>query len=139
MNPLDPSLSVLVVDDADSFFLMRHLLQKGGVTGDISHADGEDAAMEYLRQFETSSEALPLAALVNVDTPSSRGHEIIQWIRSYPGLKEVLVFALSSSTAARDIARAYESGADSYIVKYPKPSMLAELFSKAMKARLLPA
>ena len=138
MNRLDQSLSVLVVDDDDSFFLMRHLLQKGGITDDINHAGGEDEAMEYLRQFGGSSESLPVA-VVDVDAPFSRGYELIKWIRNCAGLKELLVFALGSSAAEQDVARACESGADSYIVKYPKPSTLAEFFSKAMKARLMPA
>ena len=49
--------------------------------------------------------------------PATNGFEVLQWLRSQPDLKRLLVVVLTSSNLQADVDRAYELGANSYLVK----------------------
>ena len=49
--------------------------------------------------------------------PRKDGFEVLEWIRGQPSLQGLIVVVLSSSRQDRDISRAYELGANSYVVK----------------------
>jgi two-component system response regulator len=49
--------------------------------------------------------------------PKVNGLEVLQRIKSSPALKSIPVVMLTSSAEDADIARAYELGVNSYIVK----------------------
>jgi len=49
--------------------------------------------------------------------PDTDGFEVLQLLRSEPELKRLLVVVLTSSTLQADVDRAYELGANSYLVK----------------------
>ncbi len=60
---------------------------------------------------------LPDLILLDVKLPKIDGFQILEHIRQHPDLKLVPVIILSSSAEERDICRAYELGANSYLVK----------------------
>jgi CheY-like chemotaxis protein len=49
--------------------------------------------------------------------PRKDGFETLEWLRQQPGLKRIVVIVLSSSSELADINRAYDLGANSYLVK----------------------
>jgi CheY-like chemotaxis protein len=49
--------------------------------------------------------------------PGTDGFGVLQWARAEPGLKRLLIVVLTSSALQSDIDRAYEAGANSYMVK----------------------
>jgi len=49
--------------------------------------------------------------------PKVDGFEALQWIRNQPGLRRLLVIVFSSSGEAGQINRAYDLGANSYLIK----------------------
>jgi len=59
--------------------------------------------------------------------PRKNGFEVIQWVRQQPGLKRLPIVVLTSSREDPDINRAYELGANTYLVKPVKPENLVEL------------
>ena len=49
--------------------------------------------------------------------PGTDGFEVLQWVRAQPELMRLLIVVLTSSNLQADVDRAYELGANSYLVK----------------------
>jgi CheY-like chemotaxis protein len=82
--------------------------------------DGEQA-IDYLSGKGSYSQRdryrLPFLLLLDLKMPGMDGFEVLQWVRSEPNLKRLLVVVLTSSNLQADVDRAYEPGANSYLVK----------------------
>jgi CheY-like chemotaxis protein len=60
----------------------------------------------------------PALVLLDLQLPRRSGHEVLEWLRAQEeGLRRLPVVVLTSSREPRDINRAYELGANSYLVK----------------------
>jgi len=55
--------------------------------------------------------------LLDLKMPGTDGFEVLEWLRNEPQLKRLLVVVLTSSNLQADVDRAYELGANSYLVK----------------------
>src|SRR5205807_192217 len=45
------------------------------------------------------------------------GFEVLRWIRQQPHLKDVRVVVLTGSDSMRDVTKAYQAGANSFLIK----------------------
>jgi len=54
---------------------------------------------------------------MDLKMPRKSGLEVLEWVRRQPGLKRLPIIVLTSSNQSPDINRAYELGANSYLVK----------------------
>lgn len=115
MSPRDTAARILLVEDnPGDVGLVREALSHGRVLNELEVlADGE-AAIARLRD---ASLELPHLVLLDVNLPGRDGHEVLADIRADPRLRPVPVIMLTTSAAPEDVARAYESGANSYIRK----------------------
>ena len=59
----------------------------------------------------------PVLVLLDLKLPRRSGLEVLEWIRAQTGLKRLPVVVLTSSKEATDVNRAYDLGANSYLVK----------------------
>ena len=71
--------------------------------------------------------ALPHLALLDLKMPRVNGFELLTRIRREPTLRRLPVVVLSSSNHAIDVKQAYDSGANSYLVKPIDFKALVEL------------
>jgi CheY-like chemotaxis protein len=55
--------------------------------------------------------------LLDLKMPRKSGHQALEEIKGNPELKRIPVVVLTTSKAEEDIVRAYNSGANSFIVK----------------------
>jgi CheY-like chemotaxis protein len=78
--------------------------------------DGEEA-VRYLLHEERGNR--PDLILLDLNLPRVHGHELLRMIKTNSDLHTIPVVILTSSRAPSDIARAYNSGANSYIQKPP--------------------
>src|SRR5579859_2859916 len=69
----------------------------------------------------------PSCVLLDVKLPSVSGLDVLGWIRQQPNLKRLPVIMLTSSLLAADINKAYDLGANSYLVKPPDLDSLIDL------------
>lgn len=87
----------------------------------IHVASSGQAALAYLcnRKGSTRRSAGPLPDLILLDLkmPGEDGFAVLRQIKMAPGLRRLPVIILTSSREDRDRARAYDNGANSYIVK----------------------
>ncbi|HXT10357.1 MAG TPA: response regulator [Candidatus Angelobacter sp.] len=113
---------ILVADDsAEDFALLKRAFQECAVDLDLfSVRDGEET-INYLSgddQFrDRAAHPLPQFILLDLKMPRMDGFDVLVWLHKQPRLKRLPVLVLSSSDQEMDVNRAYELGANSYIVK----------------------
>ena len=115
------STVLLVEDDVNEVFLMQRAFQKAGLKNPLQVARDGQEAIDYLNhqgQFiDTMRYPSPALMLLDLKMPRKNGFEVLEWLRQQPGLKPLIVIVLSSSSLITDINRAYDLGANSYLVK----------------------
>jgi CheY-like chemotaxis protein len=113
---------ILVAEDSeDDLMILRLAWQKSGLGYPMQVAKNGAEAIEYLkgegRFADRGAFSLPRLLLLDLNMPRTNGFEVLSWIRSKPGLKRSWVMVLSSSRDPKDIDRAYDLGANAYVVK----------------------
>jgi len=95
--------------------------------------DGQEA-IDYLSgedQFaDRKAHPFPRLLLLDLKMPKVDGFEVLHWLQGHPELRRMLVAVLTSSSESRDVTRAYDLGANSYLVK---PQSLDDLVAMATK------
>jgi CheY-like chemotaxis protein len=126
-----------VEDEATDVLLLQLALQEAGIALPIQVATDGQIAIDYLSgagAFADRKEfPLPCLVLLDLKLPRKSGFEILQWMRAQPLLRRIVVIVLTSAEHERDIAQAYELGANSYVIK---PMDIAE---RQQTCRLLKA
>jgi CheY-like chemotaxis protein len=117
-----PSFSVLhVEDDANDVLLVQRAFRKSSAPATLNAVSDGDKAIAYLSGVEefANREKFPLPHLVLLDLkmPRKSGLEVLAWIRGQPALRRLVVVVFTSSKHDQDINKAYELGANSYLVK----------------------
>jgi CheY-like chemotaxis protein len=112
---------LLVEDDPNDMLLIERAFAKAGLKENLKMvADGEQA-IDYLSGRDIygsrNKYPLPFMLLLDLKMPGANGFEVLQWVRANPELKRLLVVVLTSSNHQADIDRAYDLGANSYLVK----------------------
>lgn len=112
---------LLVDDDLNDRTLLRRAFLKAAPEMDLRMAKDAFEAEDYLTGREPYSNRLahPLPSLILLDLkmPRRSGIEFLSWLRQQEELAEIPVIVLSSSQESSDIARSYDLGARSYLVK----------------------
>lgn len=117
MNEL--STVLLVEDNPDDADLIEHAFRKVKIANPIAIVDNGDKAVAWLEGAPPYQERGPLPVLVLLDLklPRRSGFEVLEWIRAHESTKRLTVVILTSSNQTPDIQRAYDLGANSYLVK----------------------
>lgn len=122
---------LLVEDDANDVVLVKRAFKQAKVANPLQVArDGEEAVAYLAGAGEFADrERFPLPAIILLDLkmPRKSGLEVLEWLRAQPGLKRLPVVVLTSSKENRDINRAYELGANSYLIKPVSFNNLTEM------------
>ena len=110
-----------VEDDPNDILLVQRALKKTNAPVQIHAVNDGDSALAYLvgQDHFADREKSPLPDLVLLDLkmPRKSGLEVLGWIREQSALKRIIVVVFTSSKHDQDIIRAYELGANSYLVK----------------------
>jgi len=132
------STSVLIAeDDPSDAFLLRRAFAAAEVPATLHFVRDGQEAIDYLEGENSFSDRathpLPDLMLLDLKMPRLNGFDVLDWLRKKPGLKRLLVTVLTSSDQPRDINRAYDLGANSYLLKPHNSSQLAELVRRIQK------
>jgi DNA-binding response OmpR family regulator len=116
------SQTVLLIEDAsDDILTMGRAFSRAGVDAGLSVVRDGEEAVSYLRRAtgedSVRREPLPSLILLDLNLPKKSGLEVLSWIRGQASLKRVPVVVLTSAWNDADVDRAYELGANSYLVK----------------------
>ena len=123
---------IMVVDDRDDdLVLIRRAFERAHVLNPIVGISSGDEAILYLKgdgKYANRREfPLPELVLLDLKMPKTDGFEVLEWIRSQRGLSSIRVVVLTSSDQIKDVNRAYELGANSFITKPITPQQFTEL------------
>jgi CheY-like chemotaxis protein len=122
---------LLAEDDENDVFFMERAFKQAQIANPLFRVkDGEDA-ISYLKGEEPfadrNSHPIPYLMLLDLKMPRKNGFEVIEWVRQQPGLKRMPLVVLTSSKEDPDVNRAYELGANTYLVKPVKFEGLVEM------------
>lgn len=122
---------LLVEDDPNDVVLIRRALRNAKIANPLREVADGDEAIAYLSGADGYSDRdanpLPVLVLLDLKLPRRDGFEVLRWIRAQPGLRRLPVVVLTSSREAADVNRAYDEGANSYLVKPVAFDALLEL------------
>jgi CheY-like chemotaxis protein len=100
---------------------LKMVLKKTGVTNPLQTAKDGQEVLDYFQgngKFADRSKfPLPYLVLLDLKLPCVMGLDVLTWIREQPQFKSTIVIVLTSSRFAEDIGKAYQLGANAYLVK----------------------
>jgi CheY-like chemotaxis protein len=122
LNQIPTADSILLVeDDSNDVILIRRAFRKAGIEIPIHIvADGEEAITYLTNQppyDHPEKYPLPTLVLLDLKLPRVSGLEVLEWLRNQPKFKRLLVVVLTSSQESPDVNKAYDLGANSYLIK----------------------
>jgi CheY-like chemotaxis protein len=122
---------LLVEDNEDDVFLMQRALKEAAISNPLRIVEDGQEAVDYLsgaaKFSDRSRYPLPAIIFLDLKLPLKSGHEVLTWIRSQPPFQSTVVVVLTSSDEPTDVARAYQIGANSYLVKPPTAEQLLDM------------
>jgi CheY-like chemotaxis protein len=116
----EPFVILLVEDDLAHAEIVRRNLENFQIATRLEHVTDGQAALDYLNGLGTWSgvpHPRPHVILLDLRLPRVDGLEVLRNIKSDRSLKTIPVVVLTTSSAERDMASAYDNHVNSYLVK----------------------
>ncbi len=112
---------LLVEDEENDYLLLKRAFERAGLVNPLVWVRTGDEAVKYLKRQPPYDKAdlypMPTFILLDLKMPGMNGFEFLQWLRAEPELKKLIVVVFTSSRESPDVNRAYELGANSYLLK----------------------
>jgi CheY-like chemotaxis protein len=116
-----PMTILLVEDNHDHAELVKRNLEEFQVANHIHHVEDGEAALDYVygRGAYSDHKKFPRPDLILLDLrlPRIDGLEVLKQIKCDLTLQAIPVVVLTTSDAEKDLAKAYEYHANSYVTK----------------------
>jgi CheY-like chemotaxis protein len=112
---------LLVEDDEDDVLFIRRAFRHAALANPVHVAEDGDEAVAYLsgagEHADRARFPLPGLILLDLKLPRRGGLEVLAWLRAQPGIGRTPVVVLTSSRERVDVDRAFDLGANGYLVK----------------------
>ena len=112
---------LLVEDDPNDILLTRRAFRKAEMPEPVAVVEDGEQAVAYLSASgdyaDRRAHPLPDLILLDLKLPRMSGLEVLEWLREQSSLQRLPVVVLTSSRETSDVNRAYELGANSYLLK----------------------
>jgi CheY-like chemotaxis protein len=136
-NYMDQKQTILLVDDSeDDLSLMKHACQAAHFKPSVQTLSNGEEAITYLKgegiYVDRAKFPLPTVMLLDLNMPRVSGFDVLAWVRTQPVLKRLSIIVFSASSRLEDVERAFDLGANSYLVK---PSSVAALIAMMCSLR----
>lgn len=136
MPGADPAI-LLVDDNPHDVILLRLACRRVGIIDPIRLVKNGLEAVRYLKGegIYTDRHAYPAPTLMLLDLrmPHTSGFEVLRWVRQQPWLDHLVVVVMTGSLETADVQKAYDLGANSYLLKPSKFSDLVKI-TQALKS-----
>jgi CheY-like chemotaxis protein len=111
--------------------LLERVNQRCGDLFQMVRVEHGEAAMDYLLGKEPFADRgknpLPNLLLLDLKMPRKDGFAVLRWRQENRAFARVPVVVFSSSNLPDDVSRAYDLGANSYVVKPTDPARLEQM------------
>ena len=118
---MGPSMILIVEDNTDDAELMRRAFGRAWVNEAVTLVRSGEEALAYFKgegQYaDRGAFALPRLVLLDLRMPGVDGFDVLAWLRGEPKFKGLPVIVVTGSDYEKDVARAYQMGANSFVVK----------------------
>src|SRR5581483_5882581 len=112
---------LLVEDDLNDIFLVKRAFKRADIPNPLQVVTDGVEAIHYLhgegKYADRQHYPLPRLIVMDIKMPRKSGFEVLEWIKSDGLLKRIPVVIVSSSDQPPDINKAYELGANAYMIK----------------------
>jgi two-component system, response regulator len=112
---------VLVEDDPNDVELTRHAFAENNLVNHLEVLrDGAEALDFFFGEGAYADRRIddrPRVILLDLKLPKVDGLEVLRRLKADPRTQTIPVVVLTSSNLERDVAKSYETGVNSYIVK----------------------
>jgi CheY-like chemotaxis protein len=126
---VDRDLTILIIEDEpNDVLLLKLALARSGIKNPVQTVADGGEAIGYLhgtgKYADRSIFPFPSIIFTDLKMPRMGGFEVLQWLRAHPECFVIPMIVLTASRLDADIRRAYEMGANAYLVK---PTDIADL------------
>jgi two-component system response regulator len=120
---------ILVAEDEEpDAERLEQAFRKAGVINPFVHVTDGSEAIRYLEGAGPYADRrkcpVPIALILDLKMPGINGFEVLQWCRAQPQFRELLVVVLSGHHELRELTKAYQLGANTFL---PKPASDADI------------
>jgi CheY-like chemotaxis protein len=117
----EPVLVMLVEDNADHAELVIRTLEEHRIANRVRHFLDGQSALDYLfhrgEYADPAANIRPHVILLDLRLPRVDGIDVLKAIKEDDHLKSIPVVVLTTSEAEKDVYKAYNNHANSYLVK----------------------
>lgn len=117
-------------DEADQILLLKRQLKKNNFPAGVHFVRDGEQALAYLRaegRYNNRDKyPLPGVILLDLHMPKKNGFEVLESLKTDRRLNKIPVVVLTVSQELRDVNKAYQLGAKTFIVK---PLEIVELLN----------
>jgi CheY-like chemotaxis protein len=135
-NPITEPV-LIVEDDPNDAFLLQLALKKNGLDGNIHYVKDGQEALDYLSgnppYDDRQQHPFPSIIYTDLKMPKHDGFDILRWLNERPDCAVIPVVVLSASAEDQDIKKAYQLGANAYLVKPSTLNQLTEMLQISMR------
>ena len=107
---------LLVEDNPMDVDLTKRALRRHRLAAELMIARDGEEAVNMIPRWETG-EPSPALILLDLKLPRLSGLEVLERLKAHPSYASIPVVVLTTSRDDGDVKRAYQLGANSYIVK----------------------
>src|SRR5436309_14383558 len=113
---------ILIAEDSENDAeLVRAALKRARVTNPTQIVPDGECVIAYLKgeapYGDRTKHPFPRLLILDIKMPRLNGFEVLSWIRDHPECAVIPVVIMSSSRDDRDVTKAYQLGANSYMTK----------------------
>lgn len=112
---------LLADDDPDDRLLVEDALEESRLAIDLRAVEDGEELTDYLNRrgkyTDPNDSPRPDLILLDLKMPRKGGHQALEEIKEDATLRRIPVVVLTTSKAEEDIARAYDLGANSFVIK----------------------
>jgi CheY-like chemotaxis protein len=117
----DQTPVLLAEDNENDVLMFRRASRNAKFTNPVYVVNDGEEVIAYLKgegkYADRRRHPLPRLLLLDIKMPRKNGFDVLEWVRTQPQFVDLEIVVLSSSDEIRDINRAYELGANSFLVK----------------------
>lgn len=121
MKNFDPVEILIVEDNPNDAELTLRALKKNNLVNELYVVEDGQEALDFIfckGQFASRNPIKPLKVIfLDLKLPKVDGLEVLKVLKSNPKTKSLPIVVVSSSKEDPDIKKAYELGANGYVVK----------------------